>query len=145
MVVKDTYNRTILWATELTNPDILGKAPDFSRFHGVVTGKDSGAVDVAIKQASVCIDDYFRSTFDSVDKSASNKNALHAQEEPQAVEMRRTLAWAINNLRMKVYQLKAFCEKKDWNNDICYDIEDGISKLGECLAQLTIWDEEKYE
>lgn len=87
-----------------------------------------------------------RSIYDDKDDSNMGKKGdRHAQEEPQAVEMCRTLAWAINNLRMKVDQLKDLCEKKDWNYDICYDIEEGMAKLGECLAQLTIWGEEKYE
>lgn len=87
-----------------------------------------------------------RSIYDDKDDSnIGKKGERHAQEEPQAVKMRRTLAWAINNLRMKVDPLKALCEKKAWDAEICYDIEECIAKLGECLAQLTIWDEEKYD
>lgn len=136
MVVEDQLNDTIGYATDL-DQDLRGLAPDFSRFH---FGFDID--DQAIRAARTEIDHWLSPVTDNKPKE---EVTMGATEEKEVIEAKRVMSWAIIKLTQSIEHLRDLCKRKEWDDEITYDMEEAKTKLGECLADLTVWDEESFE
>ena len=52
---------------------------------------------------------------------------------------RKRLAKLICSLDSVTMDVKSACELMDWNEDVAYEMENALGKLGTCLATLDCW------
>lgn len=58
---------------------------------------------------------------------------------------KKKLAKVLNQLESLNQDIKFACELANWNDDVCFQIEDAGIKLGYALATLTTWDDDCNE
>lgn len=78
----------------------------------------------------------------------SSKSLLDSKSQEslakERVEKAKTrLAKCINMLETTVEELKWSCSSMNWNDEVAFQIEEGMLKLGESLATLTNWYEDE--
>ena len=138
MVVEDTHNSSIGYATDFECVDIRQAAPDFSKFNFT----DAVTEEQAIRAARTEIDNWMNSATNS---KLKEEVSMGVQEEKEVIEAKRVMSWVIIKLTKSIEDLRELCKHKDWDDEITYDMEEIKTKLGECLADLTVWDEESFE
>lgn len=55
---------------------------------------------------------------------------------------RKRIAHALNLLETAQRELHWACESMEWNDEVAYDVEEAITKLGPALATLVRWDDD---
>ena len=137
MVVDDQQNNTIGYATDF-DQDLRGLAPNFSQFNFI----DAVTEEQAIRAARTEIDHRLSPVTNIKPKE---EVSMGAAEEKEVTEAKRVMSWAIIKLTQSIEHLRDLCKRKDWDDMITYDMEEAKTKLGGCLADLTVWDEESFE
>ena len=69
-----------------------------------------------------------------MDKEEKEK---HANERVESTKKR--VAHALNLLEVANQEMKWACESMGWNDEVAFQIEDGMLKLGMALATLERW------
>ena len=62
--------------------------------------------------------------------------------EKRIADAKKRLAKCLNMLETTSQELKWACEAEHWNEDVTFQIDDAVIKLGFALATLTNWDDE---
>ena len=55
---------------------------------------------------------------------------------------KKRVAHALNLLETANQEMKWACESMDWNDEVAYQIEDAMLKLGTALATLVRWNDD---
>ena len=55
---------------------------------------------------------------------------------------KKRVAHALNLLETASQEMKWACESMDWNDEVAYQIEDAMLKLGTALATLVRWNDD---
>ena len=71
-----------------------------------------------------------------------NRERIEKLAEERVENLKQALADAIVAVQAHNEQMKWSCEQMEWDSEVCYQIEEGIMKLGCALASLHKWYEE---
>lgn len=55
---------------------------------------------------------------------------------------KKRIAHALNLLEVVAQEMKWACESMKWNDEVAYQIEDAVLKLGPALATLVRWNDD---
>lgn len=62
--------------------------------------------------------------------------------EERVENTKKRVAHALNLLEVASQEMKWACEAMGWNDEVAYQIEDGMLKLGTALATLVRWNDD---
>lgn len=82
-----------------------------------------------------------------VERVVTNKVVTNKEKraEERVEEAKKTLARAICRVEDATDMLEFECRENGWEEEVCFVIREGLEKLGEALATLTVWDENTRE